>query len=193
MHSSLDLMCQGKACATTEAGQPARNPKLYSACPALPNPAQRYPYVIPYYTSHTHATIQIHTYPTLKIFPSCLPKVEGLGLNFPPRISLHFFSSYLPVTPVHSCVPVLRSSCVGTFPKHLSLSLWLNSALIIFTFQSVPTNWFWLSAVWASLVELTKWSFLPSFCTCKLWPPSTQSKSFLTYSLLALNQGFMQS
>ena len=84
-------MFQGKACATTEAGQPARNSEFYSACPA-----QRYPYVIPY-TSHRHSTIQIHTYPTLKIFPSCLPKVEGLGLNFPSRIPLHFLSSYLPV------------------------------------------------------------------------------------------------
>ena len=84
-------MFQGKACATTEAGQPARNSEFYSACPALPSPALSVCYSVYF------PTIQIHTYPTLKIFPSCLPKVEGLGLNFPSRIPLHFLSSYLPV------------------------------------------------------------------------------------------------
>ena len=153
----------------------------------MPNPAQRYPYVIPYYTSHTHATIQIHTYPTLKIFPSCLPKVEGLGLNFPPRISLHFFSSYLPVTPVHSCVPVLRSSCVGTFPQQFSLSLSVTQFCSYYLHISTCSHKLVLT-IWS--FELLWWNwqsgaFCPVFAlvSCDL-PQPNPKVSWLTHSWL---------
>ena len=141
-------MFQGKACATTEAGQPARNQNFIQ--PALPLPTQPsairmlFRIILPIHTpQYKYILIQLwkFSHPVSqkwKVWVSTFPQEflnTFLVLTYLLPQSIHVF--------LFSGPPVLE-----LFPSNsLSLSLWLNSALIIFTFQSVPTNWFWLSEV----------------------------------------------